>query len=110
MAHVGKHRKESAMTEKRIKTALMLLGEALVIWYGMGTPIPTTLTDWVKLIVSLMAIVYTGWKNHDFTVEAVTGTTITREMKKLRDHVGEYTEEPEDAEVFESEVHIDGNE
>ena len=90
------------MTEKRIKTALMLMGEALVIWYGMGTPIPTNWTDSIKLIVSLLAIVYTGWKNHDFTVEAVTGTTITREMKRLRDHQGETVEEPEDAEVVEN--------
>ena len=85
------------MTEKRIKTSLMLVGEALVIWYGMGTPIPTNAEDTIKLIVAVLAIVYTGWKNHDFTVEGSVGTTITREMKELRDHVPMTAEEPEDS-------------
>lgn len=91
------------MVEKRIKTTIMLIGEALVIWYGMGTPIPTNVTDGIKLVVALLAIVYTGWKNHDFTIEGVTGTTITREMKELRDYVGEQVEEPEDSEVVEDD-------
>ena len=80
------------MAEKRIKTALMLLGEALVIWYGMGTPIPTNLTDGIKLIVALLAITYTGWKNHDFTPEACIGTGITRQLKaeKAADYDGDY--------------------
>ena len=92
------------MTEKRIKTGAMLIGEMLVIWYGMGTPIPSSLEEWVKLGVALLAITYTGWKNHDFTVEGDTGTKITREMKELRDFVPQNVEEPEDAHVTESEV------
>ena len=63
---IEQHKKGADMTEKRIKTILMLFGEALVIWYGMGTPIPTNVTDGIKLIVALLAITYTGWKNHDF--------------------------------------------
>ena len=90
------------MTEKRIKTVLMLIGEALVIWYGMGTPVPTNLIDGIKLIVALLAITYTGWKNHDFTVEGTVGTQLTRDMKDLRDHVPMTVEEPEDAETFEA--------
>lgn len=86
------------MAEKRLKTTLMLIGEALVIWYGMGTPIPTNLTDGIKLVVALLAITYTGWKNHDFTVEGTVGTQLTRDMKELRDYVPETVEEPEDAE------------
>lgn len=80
------------MTEKRIKTILMLIGEALVIWYGMGTPIPTNLTEGIKLVVALLAVVYTGWKNHDFTPEACIGTAITRQIKaeKKDDYVGDY--------------------
>lgn len=80
------------MTEKRIKTALMLLGEALVIWYGMGTPIPTNWTDAIKLVVALLAITYTGWKNHDFTEEACIGTGITRQLKaeKGDSYIGDY--------------------
>lgn len=90
------------MTEKRIKTIFMLIGEALVIWYGMGTPVPTNLIDGIKLIVALLAITYTGWKNHDFTVEGTVGTQLTRDMKDLRDHVPMTVEEPEDAETFEA--------
>lgn len=84
-----------------MKTTLMLIGEAIVIWYGMGTPVPTNLIDGIKLIVALLAITYTGWKNHDFTVEGTVGTQLTRDMKDLRDHVPMTVEEPEDAETFE---------
>lgn len=80
------------MAEKRIKTILMLIGEALVIWYGMGTPIPTNWTDGIKLVVALLAITYTGWKNHDFTEEACLGTGITRQLKaeKQDGYIGDY--------------------
>ena len=80
------------MTEKRIKTTLMLIGEALVIWYGMGTPIPTNWTEAIKLIVALLAITYTGWKNHDFTPEACIGTGVTRQLKAEQDpdYFGDY--------------------
>lgn len=95
------------MAEKRIKTTLMLIGEALVIWYGMGTPIPTNWTDGIKLIVALLAITYTGWKNHDFTEEACIGTGITRQLKaeKRDGYVGDffYTDDDEDIEDIEEE-------
>lgn len=97
------------MTERKMKSALMLIGEGLVIWYGMGTPIPTNAEDTIKLAVAILAIVYTGWKNHDFTVEGATGTKITREMKTFRDYVPQNVEEPEDSYVSESEVQ-DGDE
>ena len=107
----------SSMTEKRIKTALMLLGEALVIWYGMGTPIPTNIEDGIKLIVALLAITYTGWKNHDFTPEACIGTGITRQLKaeKAADYDGDYfyledeyeEEEDEDEDEYE-DMETDG--
>ena len=88
------------MTEKRIKTILMLIGEALVIWYGMGTPIPTNMTEGIKLIVALLAITYTGWKNHDFTPEACIGTGITRQMKaeKKDGYIGEVFDDIEEME------------
>ena len=99
------------MAEKRIKTTLMLIGEALVIWYGMGTPIPTNWTDGIKLIVALLAITYTGWRNHDFTVEGATGTAITREMKALRDFETVKAEEPADSFIVEEiEEDEDGGE
>ena len=91
------------MAEKRIKTTLMLIGEALVIWYGMGTPIPTNWTDAIKLIVALLAITYTGWKNHDFTEEGTVGTMITRQMKQTREMAVDTVEEPEDSYVVEDE-------
>ena len=69
------------MTEKRIKTGAMLIGEMLVIWYGMGTPIPSSPEEWVKLGVALLAITYTGWKNHDFTAAACEGTGYTHFRK-----------------------------
>ena len=94
------------MNETRIKSALMLIGEGLVIWYGMGTPIPTNVEDTIKLVVAILAIVYTGWKNHDFTVEGDTGTKITREMKELRDHVPMTVDEPEDSHIVESESEV----
>ena len=91
------------MTKTIIKSTLMLVGETLVIWYGMGTPIPTNLNDSIKLIVALGAIVYTGWKNHDFTVEGTIGTKNTREAKALRDCIFLTADEPEDSDVTESE-------
>ena len=91
------------MTKTIIKSTLMLFGEALVIWYGMGTPIPTNLNDSIKLIVALGAIVYTGWKNHDFTVEMDTYTKLGRQAKALRDFVPMTVDEPEDSEVDDGE-------
>lgn len=69
------------MAEKRIKTGIMLIGEALVIWYGMGTPIPTNIADTIKLLVAFGAVAYTGWKNHDFTAPGCEGTGYTRMLK-----------------------------
>lgn len=95
------------MTERRTKTILMLIGEALVIWYGMGTPVPKSPEEVVKLAVAILAITYTAWKNHDFTVEGATGTNITREMKELRDYVPMNVEEPEDSYVVEAESEVE---
>lgn len=103
----------TGMTEKRIKTTLMLIGEALVIWYGMGTPIPTNWTDAVKLIVALLAITYTGWKNHDFSEEACIGTGITRQMKaeKADDYIGDrfYADEDEVSDFVEDDEEVGGS-
>ena len=83
---------KGTMLEKRIKTALQLFGEFLVIWYGMGTPIPTNVTEGIKLVVALLAVAYTGWKNHDFTSEACVGTAVTRQLKEehAEGYIGEY--------------------
>lgn len=71
------------MNEIRIKSALMVIGEALVIWYGMGTPVPTDLESGIKLVVAILAITYTAWKNHDFTPEGCEGTGYTRMQKYI---------------------------
>ena len=103
----------TGMTEKRIKTIFMLMGEAIVIWYGMGTPIPTNWTDAVKLIVALLAITYTAWKNHDFTEEACIGTGITRQMKaeKADDYIGDrfYADEDEVSDFVEDDEEVGGS-
>lgn len=64
----------------------------------------------LSVVANFVIVFCATWFNNDYTVEAVTGTKITREMKELRDHVSEYVEEPEDAEVFESEVNVHGDE
>lgn len=83
---------DNTMLKKRAKTALMLVCEFLVIWYGMGTPIPTNVTEGIKLVVAVIAVFYTGWKNHDFTPEACEGTGLTHLLKKMNgdDYTGEY--------------------
>lgn len=73
------------MTKKRIKTCIQLFFELLVIWYGMGTPIPTSVVDTIKLLVAIAAVGYTGWKNHDFTPEACEGTGLTHLLKRQHD-------------------------
>lgn len=72
------------MVKQQIKTTIMLIFEAIVIWYGMDTPIPTNWTEAIKLIVALLAITYTAWKNHDFTEDACIGTGATRQRKAER--------------------------
>ena len=83
---------KGTMLEKRVKTVLQLIGEFLVIWYGMGTPIPTSVTEAIKLVVALLAVTYTGWKNHDFTPEGCVGTAVTRQLKAEHEdgYIGEY--------------------
>ena len=87
---------DEMMFKKRLKTTVQLICEFLVIWYGMGTPIPTNLVDGIKLAVAIIAVAYTGWKNHDFTIEACQGTGLTHLLKKQK-------EENYSGEVFEGE-------
>lgn len=62
-----------------------------------------------SVILNFVIVACATYYNNDFTVEAQTGTKITREMKELRDFVPQNVEEPEDAHVTESEVQ-NGNE
>lgn len=57
----------------------------------------------VSVILNFVIVACATWYNNDYTVEASVGTKITREMKELRDYGAEITDEPEDAEIEESE-------
>ena len=57
-----------------------------------------------SVILNFIIVACATYYNNDFTVEAQTGTKITREMKELRDFVPQNVEEPEDAHVTESEA------
>ena len=57
----------------------------------------------ISVILNFIIVACATWYNNDYTVEGATGTKITREMKALCDHETETTEEPDDAEVEESE-------
>ena len=65
-------------------------------WLILAWAIFTIACDFV---VSAMTTYY----NNDYTVEADTGTKLTREMKELADSEWEQAEEPEDAEVEEDD-------
>lgn len=58
----------------------------------------------ISVAVTIIAGSFALYFNNDFTVEGMTGTQITREMKELRDHIPMTAEEPEDSFVDESEV------
>lgn len=83
---------DKTMLKKRVMTTAQLICEFLVIWYGMGTPIPTNLIDAIKLAVAIIAVAYTGWKNHDFTIEGCEGTGLThlrKRQNKQKNYSGE---------------------
>lgn len=62
-----------------------------------------------SLACTIVAGSFALYYNNDFTIEGTIGTQLTRDMKELRDHVPTTTEEPEDADIEESEVQ-NGNE
>lgn len=64
----------------------------------------------ISVILNFVIVACATWYNNDYTVEGATGTKITREMKALRDYEALTTEEPDDAEIEESEVDEDGEE
>lgn len=53
----------------------------------------------ISLIFTILAGAFALYYNNDFTVEGMTGTQITREMKRLKMTEPETVEEPEDSEV-----------
>lgn len=59
-----------------------------------------------SVILNFVIVACATYYNNDFTVEAQTGTKITREMKELRDHVPMTTEEPEDSFLEEEESEV----
>ncbi len=91
------------MNKETIITAIVTLIVAvfdLLKIFGVVVPIEdNTIYTIVSLIVA--GVIY--WRNQSWTVEGLTGTKITREMKELANHEWEYVEEPEDAEVIEDD-------
>lgn len=60
-----------------------------------------------SVILNFVIVACATYYNNDFTVEAQTGTKITREMKELRDYVPVNVEEPEDSYIVEAESEVE---
>ena len=58
----------------------------------------------VSIFVNFVVVAITTYYNNDFTIEADTYTKLMRQAKSLRNTLPQPVEEPEDAEVKESEV------
>lgn len=57
----------------------------------------------ISVAVTIIAGSFALYFNNDFTVEGMTGTQITRQMKQLKGYEPETVEEPEDSEVCDGE-------
>ena len=88
------------MNKETIITAIVAVIVAvldLLKIFGVVVPIEdNTIYTIVSLIVA--AVIY--WRNQSWTVEGLTGTRMTREMKAMRLHEAEIVEEPPDSEVM----------
>lgn len=56
-----------------------------------------------SVILNFVIVACATYYNNDYTVEAQTGTQLTRDMKELRDHIPLTAEEPDDSFIEESE-------
>lgn len=56
-----------------------------------------------SILLNFIIVALCTYYNNDYTVEGVTGTKTTREMKELADTEWQYVEEPEDSEVSEDD-------
>ena len=63
-----------------------------------------------SVILNFVIVACATYYNNDFTVEAQTGTKITREMKELRDYIPMTAEEPEDSFIEEEESEVENGE
>lgn len=88
------------MNRETIITAIVAVIVAvldLLKIFGVVVPIEdNTIYTIVSLIVA--AVIY--WRNQSWTVEGLTGTRLTREMKAMRLHEAETVDEPTDSEVM----------
>ena len=57
----------------------------------------------ISLAFTIIAGAFALYYNNDFTVEGMTGTQLTRQMKQLKSYEPETVEEPEDSEVQDGE-------
>lgn len=57
----------------------------------------------VSIILNFIIVACVTYYNNDYTIEGVTGTKTTREMKDLANTQWDYVKEPEDSEVSEDD-------
>lgn len=66
-------------------------------------PIISTIYKAISLIALIIVLSANTYFNNDYTIEGVTGTKTTREMKDLANTQWDYVKEPEDSEVSEDD-------
>ena len=71
--------------------------------FALGNDTANLVYKIISLIVTIIAGAFALYYNNDFTVEGMTGTQITRQMKQLKGYEPETIEEPEDSEVCDGE-------
>lgn len=69
------------MNKESIKTGVKLIVMIFVIWYGLGSPIPTNGAEALKLVIGIAGAVYTGWKNFNFTEASRVAQGLLKELK-----------------------------
>lgn len=69
----------------------------------LGNDTANLIYNIISLSLTIVSGAFALYYNNDFTVEGMTGTKITREMKALRENPVETIEEPEDSYIVEDE-------
>lgn len=69
------------MNRETLKTGIKLAVMIFVIWYGLGSPIPTNGAEAVKLVIGIAGAVYTGWKNFNFSQASQIAQNLLNDIK-----------------------------
>lgn len=113
LAHDVTERNKAMNTGTKIRTAAFAIAcvnqaIASVGAVDLGNATANMIYNIISLSFTIIAGAFALYYNNDFTVEGMTGTQITREMKALRNQEYSYVEEPDDSFVIEeSEVSED---